>query len=72
MAAKTQGSTRKKRADGRRPLLVHMDVKLIKALKKAALDDECNAYDIVETATRGWLDKRREARAGKRGTQNDA
>ena len=44
------------RKDGRKPLLVYMDAALIKRLKKTALDDECNAYEIVETATRQWLE----------------
>jgi hypothetical protein len=46
------------RKDGRKPLLVYMDAALIKVLKKAALDDECNAYEIVENATRSWLEDR--------------
>lgn len=46
------------RSDGRRSLLVYMDEALIKELKKVAVDDDCNAYDIVEVATREWLAKR--------------
>lgn len=46
------------RADGRRTLLVYMDADLIKEVKKAALDDERNVYEIVEEATREWLNRR--------------
>lgn len=47
----------RKRQDGRRSLLVYMDEALIKELKKVAVDKDCNAYDIVEEATREWLRK---------------
>lgn len=47
------------RSDGRKSLLVYMDEALIKELKKVAVDEDCNAYDIVEEATREWLKKRR-------------
>jgi hypothetical protein len=46
------------RQDGRKSLLVYMDGALIKELKKVAVDDDCNAYDIVEAATRKWLNDR--------------
>jgi hypothetical protein len=49
----------RRRPDGRRSLLVYMDEDLIKDLKKAALDEDCNAYEIVEAATRKWLDDRK-------------
>lgn len=32
-----------------------MDATLIRDLKKAAIDEQCNAYEIVEAATRKWL-----------------
>ena len=52
------------RTDGRRTLLVYMDAALIKELKKAALDDDTNSYEIVEAATREWLARRaKKARA---------
>ncbi|WP_280514811.1 hypothetical protein [Methylocella tundrae] len=35
-----------------------MDADLIKELKKAALDDERNAYEIVEEAIVNWLARR--------------
>ncbi len=46
------------RADGRKPFLSYLHIDLIKELKKAALDDERNAYEIVEEATREWLARR--------------
>jgi len=56
------------RRDGRKPLLVYLDEALIKELKKVAVDEDCNAYDIVEAATRTWLDKRT---SRLRGTKSD-
>jgi len=35
-----------------------MDAAMIKELKKAALDDDTTSYEIVEAATRQWLDRR--------------
>jgi hypothetical protein len=46
------------RPDGRKTLLVYLDGELIKNLKKAALDDERNVYEIVEEAARDWLERR--------------
>jgi hypothetical protein len=43
------------RTDGRRTLLVYLDGELIKELKRAALDEERNVYEIVEEASRDWL-----------------
>ena len=43
------------RTDGRKSLLVYLDAGLIKDLKKAALDDETNVYELVEDAARTWL-----------------
>lgn len=45
----------RKRADGRKALLVYMDEDLIKRIKKFAVDEDCNVYDIVEEAARAWL-----------------
>ena len=38
-------------------MLVYLDGELIKELKKAALDQERNVYEIVEEASRDWLAK---------------
>jgi hypothetical protein len=35
-----------------------LDADLIKELKKAALDDDRNAYEIVEEAVINWLARR--------------
>ena len=52
------------RTDGRKTLLVYMDAGLIKDVKRAALDDDRNVYEIVEEATRDWVAKRaKKARA---------
>ncbi len=49
------GLERPLRRDGRKPFLAYLDPDLVKALKKAAVDDERNAYEIVEDAVRSWL-----------------
>jgi len=59
------------RPDGRRTLLVYLDGDLIKDLKKVALDEERNVYEIVEEASRDWL-KRRKVGAGKAGQMKRA
>ncbi len=46
------------RSDGRKTFLVYMDASLIKEVKKVALEDEVTAYEIVEAATREWMDRR--------------
>ncbi|RUX96920.1 hypothetical protein EOA25_28630 [Mesorhizobium sp. M2A.F.Ca.ET.040.01.1.1] len=46
------------RTDGRRSLLVYLDPVVIKALKKAAVDDDRHSYEIAEEAIRDWLRER--------------
>jgi hypothetical protein len=46
------------RKDGRHQLLVYVDPGLIKELKKAAIDDNRNVYEIVEDLARNWLTTR--------------
>jgi hypothetical protein len=53
-----KGSTPRTRPDGRRPLLVYLDERVIKRLKKAALDQDRHAYEIAEEAVREWLKSR--------------
>jgi hypothetical protein len=36
------------RADGRKPLLVYLHPKLIRALKRKALDDDTHVYLMIE------------------------
>lgn len=43
------------RPDGRKKLVVYLEPELIKNLKKAALDEDRNAYEIAEEAVRDWL-----------------
>lgn len=43
------------RPDGRKPFMSYLNPDLIKNLKRAALDDERNAYEIVEEAVADWL-----------------
>jgi post-segregation antitoxin (ccd killing protein) len=54
----TAAKATRARTDGRRTLLVYLDGDLIKNLKKVALDEERNVYEIVEEATRAWLNRR--------------
>jgi hypothetical protein len=54
----------RKRTDGRKTLPVCLDRELIKNLKRAALDDERNVYEIVEEASRTWL-RRRAVKSGR-------
>lgn len=49
------------RSDGRRQLLVYLDPEVIKALKKAAVDEERHSYEIVEKAIQDWLAKRKKS-----------
>jgi hypothetical protein len=52
-----QGSktSHQSRPDGRKALLVYLEPEMIKALKKAAVDDERHSYEIVEEVVRKWL-----------------
>jgi hypothetical protein len=62
-----QPSVARSRDDGRKQLLVYLPPDLIKDLKKAALDEDRNVYDLVEEASREWL-----ARRGETDRQADA
>jgi hypothetical protein len=42
--------------------LVYLNPETIKELKKAALDDERNAYEIAEEAIQQWLSARKTIR----------
>ena len=55
--------TARPRTDGRKTLLVYLDGDLIKNLKKVALDEERNVYEIVEEAAKDWLARRKGAPA---------
>ncbi len=45
------------RADGRKQLLVYMKPALVTELKKAALDRDVAAFEIVEEAVKDWLQR---------------
>jgi hypothetical protein len=47
------------RPDGRRQLLIYMKPDIIKALKRAALDDDVNAYELAEEAIEAYLKTRK-------------
>lgn len=46
----------RERPDGRRQLLVYLAPDVVKDLKKAAVDADRPAYEIVEEAVATWLD----------------
>jgi hypothetical protein len=45
-------SSANRRADGRKPLLVYLDPKIIRSLKRRALDEDTHVYIIVEKILR--------------------
>lgn len=55
---KTAKETTPARSDGRRAFLVYMDPEIIRNLKMAALDEDRNAYEIVEETVAQWLASR--------------
>jgi hypothetical protein len=59
MAKTTKQKKTPPRSDGRRPLTTYMFPDTIKQLKMAALEEDRNAYDILEEAVSHWLERRR-------------
>jgi phage FluMu gp28-like protein len=63
MAKKTgpasAGIGSRNRKDGRRQVLLYIKPEVTKALKKAALDEERNAYEIAEDAIVDYLKRKR-------------
>ena len=57
MAKKNESAAdpRSSREDGRKQFLTYMRADLIKEVKKAALDQERNAYELVEDAVEQYL-----------------
>ncbi|ABE62679.1 hypothetical protein Nham_1865 [Nitrobacter hamburgensis X14] len=55
-----KASSARKRADGRRQMLIYLSREVITELKQAAIDQERPAYELAEEAIRDWLlrDKR--------------
>ncbi|APG13743.1 hypothetical protein BKD09_35840 [Bradyrhizobium japonicum] len=44
----------------RRQFLTMMDPDVIKAIKKAALEDDRAAWDVMEEAARQWIERRKD------------
>jgi hypothetical protein len=59
MANKTTQKKTPPRSDGRRPLTTYMFPDTIKQLKMAAIEEDRNAYEILEEAVSHWLERRR-------------
>ena len=58
MTAASKATKKETKGDtGRRQLLVHLDVERIKRLKKAAIDLDKSASEIVDEAVLAWLDQ---------------
>lgn len=55
--AKEKASGARKRADGRRQLLIYLVPEVIVELKRAALSHSRPAYELAEEAIRDWLSK---------------
>lgn len=49
----------------RRQFLTTMSADVIRAVKQAALDDDRNAWEIMEEAAQQWLDRRKSGRGRK-------
>lgn len=58
-------SAARTRTDGRKSLFVYLRPDVIKALKKAALDEDRTAYEITEEAISEWLTTRKASRKAK-------
>lgn len=54
----------RKRADGRKQLLVYLEPEVIKDLKKTAVDMETTASALTEQALQAWLKKAKTAKPG--------
>jgi len=59
---KEKASGARKRADGRRQLLIYLSTDVITSLKRAALDQQRPAYELAEEAIREWLSRDRRNR----------
>ncbi len=57
-------TTGRRRADGRRQLLVYLAPELIKEVKKVAVDGDTTVSAIADEALRAWL-KRTKGKAAK-------
>jgi hypothetical protein len=65
MATKKPVKRARKQAVGdRRQFLTTMSADVIKAVKQAALEDDTNAWEIMEEAAKQWLLRRKNSRRG--------
>jgi hypothetical protein len=62
VAKKTGGTPRKQAVGDRRQFLTTMSADVIKAVKQAAIEDDRNAWQIMEEAAREWLDRRKKSK----------
>lgn len=58
----------RQREDGRRQLLVYLDPRVIKDVKKAAVEQDRPVYEIAEEALSAWLAQLAEPKT-KKGSQ---
>jgi hypothetical protein len=67
MAAKKPATSgpRKLPVGNRVQFLTTMSADVIRAVKQAALDDNRNAWEIMEEAAQHWLDRRKSGRGKK-------
>jgi len=56
---KAARKARKQPVGDRRQFLTTMSADVIKAVKQAALDDDVNAWEIMEEAAVQWLERRK-------------
>lgn len=54
-----------RRGDGRLPLMVYLEPKLIQDLKGLALEENAYAYELVEQAVRDLISVKRSGKTGK-------
>lgn len=64
--AKASPGASRKRADGRKQLLVYLEPEVIKELKKTAVDLETTASALTEQALQAWLKKAKTAKRGQK------
>jgi hypothetical protein len=67
--SKASPGASRKRADGRKSLLVYLEPGVIREVKKAALDQDRPVYEIAEEALSAWLEKLVRSKA-KKGSQD--
>lgn len=64
--SKAPPAASRKRADGRKQLLIYLEPEVIKELKKTAVDMETTASALTEQALQEWLKKAKTAKPGEK------